>query len=188
MSETEKKKKQAPKPDAPKADGKDRKDVKDEKPAPQPDAQKLEEQVEQLTLQLKEETERVLRISAEYDNFKKRTAKEKEELYELSLSAVLTGLLPVFDNLERARLCKDYDTLKSGVEMILNSFSQALTNLHVTEIEALGKEFDPACHEAVLTEVREDYEPNTVCEVLQKGYRIKDRVLRHAMVKVASKE
>lgn len=181
MSETEKKKKTS-------------KEKTDEKPesaasAPEESEETVSlEAYEAIKRQLKEETERVLRISAEYDNYKKRTAKEKEELYELSLSAALGGLLPVFDNLERARLCTDYETLKGGVEMILDSFSQALETLRVTEIDALGKPFDPVYHEAVLTEARDDCEPNTVCEVLQKGYRIGERVLRHAMVKVAAEE
>ena len=181
MSETEKKKKQPVKKDpAPK-------EPKEEKPEENA-AEELEQKIAELKAQLKDETERVLRISAEYDNFKKRTAKEKEELYELSLNTVFSALLPVFDNLERARVCKDYETLHAGVEMILNSFSQALEGLRVTEIEAEGKEFDPAYHEAVLMEARSDVEANTVIEVLQKGYKIGDRVLRHAMVKVATKE
>lgn len=139
----------------------------------------------ELAAALAEAQEHILRIHAEYENFKKRTQREKADLYSAAAAEVLTKLLPVFDNLERAGTCTDFDTLKQGVDMILQAFHASLSACGVTEIEALGKEFDPNLHNAVLQEEREDFEPNTVCDVLQKGYLVGERLLRPAMVKVA---
>lgn len=145
-----------------------------------------QKELEAAQRELAEEKERFLRLAAEYDNYKKRTAKEKEELYLAAASGVLQKLLPVFDNLERAESCKDYSSLRDGVKLILDSFHSALNACGVKEIEALGAPFDPALHEAVSQEKRDDCPENSVCEVLQKGYLAGDRVLRHAMVKVAN--
>ncbi len=143
------------------------------------------EEQEKLAAELKEAQEHILRIHAEFENFKKRTAREKGELYSAAAAEVLTRLLPVFDNLERAGTCTDFDSLKQGVDMILNSFHMSLEACGVKEVEALGVEFDPNLHNAVLQEAREDFASNTVCEVLQKGYLLGERLLRPAMVKVA---
>ncbi len=143
------------------------------------------EEVNEVEQALAEAQERILRISAEYDNYKKRTAREKDELYAAAAADVLTKLLPVFDNLERAGACTDFESLKAGVEMILNSFHASLAACGVEEIDAIGQEFDPNLHNAVLQEEREDLEENTVCDVLQKGYRMGEKLLRPSMVKVA---
>lgn len=140
---------------------------------------------EKLAADLSEAQEHILRIHAEYENFKRRTQREKEELYSAAAGEVLTRLLPVFDNLERAETCTDFDSLKQGVDMILSSFYASLEACGIREIEALGKEFDPNLHNAVLQEESEEYEENTVSQVLQKGYILGERVLRPAMVKVA---
>lgn len=144
-----------------------------------------QDEAARLEAELSEAREHILRVHAEYENYKKRTAREKEELYALAAADVFAKLFGVFDNLERAYACTDFESLKGGVDMILDSFHASLEACGVREIEALGQEFDPALHNAVLMEEREDYESNTVCEVLQKGYVLGERLLRPAMVKVA---
>ncbi|MBQ2730743.1 MAG: nucleotide exchange factor GrpE [Clostridia bacterium] len=145
----------------------------------------VNEEVETLQTELAEAQEHILRIHAEFENFKKRTAREKSELYSAAACEVITRLLPVFDNLERAGACTDFESLKQGVDMILQSFYSSVEACGVKEIAALGEPFDPNLHNAVLQEEREDFESNTVCEVLQKGYTLGERLLRPSMVKVA---
>ncbi|MBR6530389.1 MAG: nucleotide exchange factor GrpE [Clostridia bacterium] len=139
----------------------------------------------ELEAKLAEAQEHILRIHAEFENYKKRTVREKGELYSAAAAEVITKLLPVFDNLERAGACTDFESLKQGVDMILASFHSCLESCGVKEVEALGKEFDPNLHNAVLQEEGTEYEPNTVCDVLQKGYILGERLVRPAMVKVA---
>lgn len=130
--------------------------------------------------------DRYLRMAAEYDNFKKRTQKEKEELSILSKNELLKQLLPVFDNIERASDIKNSDMLSEGLALILKSFKQVLDKNGIKEIDILGKEFDPILCEA-LAHVDDDDKPeNTVCEILQKGYVYGDKVIRHALVKVVN--
>ncbi len=140
---------------------------------------------EKLAAELSEAREHILRVHAEFENFKKRTAKEKGELYSVAVCEVITRFLPVFDNLERAGACTDFESLKQGVDMILNSFRASLEACGVKEIEALGQEFDPNLHNAVLQEETDEFESNTVSAVLQKGYTLGERLVRPAMVKVA---
>ena len=142
-------------------------------------------ETEKLASALAEAEEHILRVHAEFENFKKRTAKEKGELYAAATAEVITRLLPVFDNLERAGACTDFESLKQGVDMILASFHTSLEACGVREIEALGCEFDPALHNAVLQEETDEFESNTVSAVLQKGYTLGERLVRPAMVKVA---
>ena len=146
----------------------------------------LQNEIEDLKKQLSEATDRHLRVAAEYDNFKRRTQKEKEELYAAAKSDVINTLLPVIDNLERADQCKDFDQLSEGVRMVLDQFVSSLEKLGVTEIEALDKPFDPNLHNAVLHEEQEGGPENTVVAVLQKGYVAGERVIRHALVKVVN--
>ena len=130
--------------------------------------------------------ESLLRVSAEYDNFRKRTVKEKEALYADGFAAALTAVLPVIDNLERAVAFSDGDGLKKGLEQVMKQLADVLAKENVTVIDPLLKPFDPALHNAVMHEENDGYDENTVTEVLLKGYRIGDRVIRHAMVKVAN--
>lgn len=146
---------------------------------------KLEKEVETLSGELAELKDSHLRLAAEYDNFKKRTAREKDELYFAAKCDVLKRLLPVFDNLERASGAKG-DALEEGVRMILQSFKETLAGIDVQEIEAEGKPFDPALCEAVFHEDDPEKGENEVTQVLQKGYICGDKVIRHAMVKVAN--
>ncbi len=139
---------------------------------------------------LAEANEKFLRVCAEYDNFRKRSAKEREGIYADSCAEVLTQILPILDNLERAAQYNTAEVAESavgkGLEMVLKSFSETLAKLGVTEIEALGKPFDPNLHNAVMHVDDEQYGECEVVEVLMKGYIKGDRVLRYAMVKVAN--
>lgn len=130
--------------------------------------------------------DRLLRISAEYDNFRKRTAKEKEGIYTEACFDVLKEILPVVDNLERALVAEgNLEDLKKGVEMTYKGVTNAFEKLGVQEIDASG-EFDPNLHQAVMHIQDENLGTNVVAEVFQKGYQKGDKVLRYTMVKVAN--
>jgi len=130
--------------------------------------------------------DRYLRLAAEYDNFRKRSAKERDMVFSDAKAEAVCAMLPVYDNLERALSQPTQDTgYYKGIEMIMQQLNDILHKLGVTEIEALGKPFDPEVHFAVSMVEGNGKEEGTVCEVLQKGFRLGDRVLRHAMVTVA---
>lgn len=128
----------------------------------------------------------LLRISAEYDNFRKRTAKEKEAIYNDAYAAAVSAMLPFIDNLERAMLYPDGDGLKSGLELVMKQLAVIFENEKVEVIDPVLKEFDPNFHNAVMHIDDDSFDDNIVCEVLLKGYKYKDKVIRHAMVKVAN--
>ena len=131
--------------------------------------------------------DKYLRICAEYDNFRKRSQKEKDSLYGDIRSNVITDFLPVYDNLERALAAHTEDeAYAKGVEMIMNQFNKTLEKLGVEEIPALGETFDPTVHNAVMHTDDETKGENEVVEVFQKGFRIGDKIIRFAMVKVAN--
>lgn len=144
-----------------------------------------EDKIKELEQTLSETKDHLLRTLAEYDNFKKRTAREKEEIYFLSKSDMIRKLLPVFDNFDRAQKFSDAEDYKKGVDMIIGQFFDVLKEMDVKEIAAVGDEFDPNFHEAVFREEKEDTPENTITEVLQKGYAVGEKVIRHAMVKVS---
>ena len=163
-------------------------------------AEEVEETVEE-TLEETEETvesageeneeykdlyDKYLRLLAEFENYKKRTQKEKEDIYSLAKTDVVTKLLPVIDNFDRAEKVIENEAVAEGVKLIHKQFDDFLAKLGVEEIPALGCEFDPNLHSAVFHEDVEGEPENTVSEVLQKGYRLGDRVIRHAMVKVVN--
>lgn len=130
--------------------------------------------------------DRLSRMTAEYDNFRKRTAKEKEGIYTDACEDVLKGILPVLDNLERAISVEgSIEDLKKGIEMTIKQFNNALEGLNVEEISTEG-EFDPHVHNAVMHIDDEQYGKNQVVEVFQKGYKRGDKVLRYSVVKVAN--
>lgn len=135
---------------------------------------------------LDEANDKYLHMMAEYDNFRKRTAKEREGLYADAYADLLVKILPVLDNLERAAQYSDAATVAQGVTMTLKSFTEVLTGLGIAEIEAQGKPFDPNLHNAVMHVEDDQYGESEVIEVLQKGYIRSGKVLRHAMVKVAN--
>ncbi len=142
--------------------------------------------IDEIESALEETKDKYLRLMAEYDNYRKRTAKEKTETYNNAVSDSVTEILPVIDTFEMALKteCSD-ESFKTGVEKIYNMFRKSLEKLGVTEIEALGKEFDPNLHNAIKQVEETDYAENYVCEVFQKGYRLGKKVIRHSMVAVA---
>ena len=146
------------------------------------------EKMEAVAQQLSEQQDKFLRLAAEYDNYRKRTAKEKENIYADAKIETLTAMLPVYDNLERAlaQFGDDDSPHKKGVEMIFTQFKESLTKLGVTTIEAVGQPFDPEKHNAVMHVEDESAGENTVVEILQQGFLLGDKVLRFAMVKVAN--
>ena len=141
---------------------------------------------EKLKKELAETSDKYLRMLAEYDNFRRRTQKEKEGIYADAYESALSAVLPVADNLERAALCTDGESLSDGVKMIIKQFSEALGKLGVEAYGARGDALDPVVHNAVMQIEDEELGENTVAEVLQKGYKKGDRILRHAVVKVAN--
>ena len=131
--------------------------------------------------------DKYLRLAAEYDNYRKRTAKEKESVYSDAKADTIKPFLAVYDNLERGIAQYDEDDVhRQGLELILRQFTEALTKLGVTEIESQGVPFDPEKHNAVMHVEDESVGENTVVEVFQKGFALGDKVLRFAMVKVAN--
>lgn len=147
------------------------------------------EKAELAAKQLASVTDQFTRLTAEYDNYRKRTAKEKEGIYANAKIDTIKGMLPVYDNLERGLAqfdAEDDDPHKKGLEMIFNQYKEALTKLGVTPIDCVGKEFDPERHNAVMHIEDESCGENTVVEVLQQGFMLGDKVLRFAIVKVAN--
>ena len=135
---------------------------------------------------LEEQNDKYLRLAAEYDNFRRRTAQERDRIYDDAYAEALAALFPVVDNLERAAQYSDGESVAKGVAMILKSVEDTLAKLGVSEIEALGKPFDPNLHNAVLHVEDDTKGESEVVEVLQKGYQKGERILRYAMVKVAN--
>lgn len=135
--------------------------------------------------EIKELNDKLLRQFAEFDNFKKRTAREKLELAEFTKAGCFTEILSVVDNFERALDCESKDEgFKKGMEMILSQLKAALQKQGVIEIEAEGKPFDPTFHNAINQVADETKTSGDVHSVLQKGYMLGERVIRHAMVAV----
>lgn len=152
-----------------------------------PDAASLQAQLDAAKAAQASAEDRLIRLAAEYDNFRKRTAKEKEGIWNDASAAAVTALLPVFDNLERALKQQTADAAyKRGVEMTMTGLRDALTKLGVEEIPAQGETFDPNLHNAVMHCEDENAEENTIVEVFQQGFRLGEKVLRFAMVKVAN--
>lgn len=136
-------------------------------------------------LQLKD---KYLRTLAEYENFRKRSEKEKTQMFELGAKSIIEAMLPVVDNFERALSHvqeeeKDSPFVK-GIEGIYKQIQKMFSDCNIQEIEALGKKFDPALHNAVMTEEEGDAEEDTITQDLQKGYTYRGNVVRHSMVKV----
>lgn len=145
------------------------------------------DEILKLKQELDETTDRYKRIMAEFDNFKKRSAKERELLYNSLVADIVISLLPILDNLEKAVSIKTEDeSYKQGVSMVLKQFTDTLKNLGVEEIETVGQTFNPEYHEAVSSIQDENLGEKEIKEELRKGYKIKDKVIRHSMVVVAN--
>lgn len=130
------------------------------------------------------------RVMADFDNYRKRTVKEKDALYGIISSEIITEFLPVIDNLEKSLQTKAEDEAskawKNGVELIHRQFSEVLNKLGAEEIKTVGEEFNPNFHDAVMHVEDENVGDNIIVEELRKGYKLKDRIIRHSMVKVAN--
>ncbi|WP_072832305.1 nucleotide exchange factor GrpE [Clostridium collagenovorans] len=146
----------------------------------------LEEEVKLLNNKLETAGDRFIKLSAEYDNFRKRTNKEKENIYTDACADVLKEFLPVLDNLERSvAVGGDIEDFKTGIEMVIRGFKDSLVKLNVEEVESEG-EFDPNLHNAVMHIEDSSLGANQIVEVFLKGYKRGDKVLRYSMVKVAN--
>lgn len=130
---------------------------------------------------------RLLRMQADFENFKRRVRQEKEEFYKYASESLMLQLLPVVDNFERALAAggDDGKNLLTGIQMIERQLKEVLQKEGLQAIETVGQEFDPNLHDAVMQVESDEYSANTCVEELQKGYRLKDKVIRPAMVKVA---
>ena len=146
-----------------------------------------EDPVAVLEAELKEKSDRILRLQADFENFRRRTAKEKEELTAVITQNMLTDLLPLLDNFERAMMVEqtDIEAFQKGMEMIFTQLREVMEKHGLEKIEAEGQVFDPNLHQAVMRVEIPDVEDGMITQVLQQGYRAKGRVIRPSMVQVA---
>ena len=150
--------------------------------------EELEKKIHKLEEALSKQKDQFLRTAAEYDNYRKRSEREKAAVYADATAAAILEILPVEDNLERALAQKEcsVEDLRKGVEMVQAQMKSCLEKLGVSEMGAEGESFDPAIHNAVMHIEDENLGENVIVQVLQKGYKIGEKVVRHAMVQVAN--
>lgn len=156
--------------------------------AMQEEIEALKGQVEKLTGDLQEKKDRLLRLQADFDNFRRRSAKEREEISAVVTQNFCKDMLPLLDNFERAMAAetKDVEAFQKGVKMIFTQFQEVLKKNGLEQIEAVGQKFDPNFHQAVMRVEDPEKEDDTVAQELQKGYMVKGRVIRPSMVQVVS--
>ena len=157
----------------------------DEEPAKEA-APAEKSEAELLNEKLSEANDKYLRMLAEYDNYRRRSQKERENIYADVRADTVKKLLPVYDNLLRAAEQEPTEDARKGMEAILTQFKTILAGLGVTEIEAVGKKFDPALHEALLHIEDEKYGEGEIVLELEKGFKLGDRVIRFSKVQVAN--
>ena len=164
---------------------------KEEAPDTEPEKEEAADEIEEANKRAydaekkcAETNDKYLRIMAEYDNFRKRTVKERDGLYAEAYSDAVKQLLPVIDNIERSVTFVSDEETRKGLNMIITQMTEALNKMGVTVIET--KEFDPNVHNAVMHVDDEAYGEGEIVEVFQKGYKYKDKIIRYAMVKVAN--
>lgn len=159
------------------------------------DVKKLRAEIDELKKSLDAEkkradeaTDKYMRVAAEYDNFRKRSQKEKEAVYGDAASDTIQGILPILDNLQYAQKYQNGDLEKfaEGVGLILGKASETLEKMNIRQFGAVGEQFNPEIHNAILHTEDESFGENEIVEVLQRGYMYGDRVIRYAMVKVAN--
>lgn len=149
--------------------------------------EKLQAKIEEQKEEIDEKDDRIKRLMAEFENFKKRSDKERLGMYNSVMGDVVMKLLPVLDNLEKAVAAESKDEqYKNGIEMVEKQFQDVLKANGVKEIESIGKPFDPSLHEAVSLVEDSNLGPKTIKEEYRKGYTIGDKVLRHSLVVVAN--
>ena len=146
----------------------------------------VEEPAAEETNESNEAMEKYLRLAAEFDNYKRRTQKEKEGTYDLAVGNTVNDIIPILDTLEISMKNEtgNVEDYRKGIELVIKKFNDTLSKLGVTPIEAVGKPFDPQFHNAVMNSEDGEGESGTVLDEFQKGYMLKDKVIRHSMVKV----
>lgn len=169
------------------------KDKEEKKPPeaeapPEPEVQELDAELEKLRTELDEQKQQYLRVLAEYDNFRKRTAAEKTAIYNNAVSDTVQAILPIADNIGLALNQENAsaEDMRKGVEMIESQIETAFEKLGITPIGEVGEDFNPNLHNAVAHVEDEELRENVISAVFQKGYTLGDRVVRHAMVQVAN--
>jgi len=148
----------------------------------------LRQALAEQTTRAEEYFDRLARLQADYENFRRRTRQEKEDFYKYASEKLISALLPVLDNFERALTAdqgSSVESYKSGVQMIFRQLQEALAAEGLAPVPAVGEQFDPQKHEAALRDESGEHPDNTVLEELRRGYYLKDKVIRPAMVKVA---
>lgn len=174
------------------AKGKNNKDISEEIPINETVEEKTELEiiVEQLLKENEALTDGFKRLAAEFDNFRKRTIREKDDIYKNATASLIEAFLPVIDNMEMAKKSVENNDekadLKKGIELVYRQFREVLDKLDIDEIESLGEDFNPEYHNAIMHVLDEAYGENEIVEVLKKGYIFKDKVIRHSIVKVAN--
>ena len=146
-------------------------------------SKKAEKEIEALKAELAETNDKYLRLAAEYDNYRKRTAKEKTDAYNDAYSDAIKAILPLADSLDKAL---EFSPDDDGIKALHKQFTDILAKIGITVIESDGKEFDPNLHNAIMHDEDEAMGENIVSQTFQKGYMLKDKVIRHAMVKVVN--
>lgn len=161
--------------------------VKEEKNQKADEIIELKKQIESQKVQIDETEDRLKRVAAEFDNYKKRNTKERDGMYNSLVADIISNFLPVIDNLEKAVATETKDEeYKKGIELVLKQFKDVLTARGIVEIEAIGNTFDPEFHEAVSSVQDETKGEKEIVQEYRKGYKIGDRVIRHSMVVVAN--
>ena len=146
----------------------------------------LEKEIQKLKDEANAINDKYLRLLAEFDNYKRRTQKEKEGTYDLAVGNTVNDIIPILDTLEISMKNEtgNVEDYRKGIELVIKKFNDTLSKLGVTPIEAVGKPFDPEFHNAVMNSEEGEGESGTVLDEFQKGYMLKDKVIRHSMVKV----
>lgn len=163
----------------------DDEEIKQEENETENKVEVLDVDIQKLKDDLDNTTDRLKRLMAEFDNYKKRSAKERDQLYNSLVADIITAFLPVMDNLEKAIVTNTEDTnYKQGMELVAKQFKEVLNRFGVQEIETTGKIFDPSLHEAVSSVQDETKQSQEIVQEFRKGYKLGDKVIRHAMVVV----
>ena len=170
--------------ETPVAEAKTEKNDKKKQKKQEAELAELQKKLEDSEEAVKAAEDKYMRMMAEYDNFRKRSAKEREGVYADAYADCIANILPILDNLERASKSDNLEAVKKGLEMTAKAFDDALSKMGISEIET--KTFDPNLHNAVMHVEDEAFGESEIVEVFQKGYAKGDKVLRYAMVKVAN--
>lgn len=170
-----------------KAEKKEKKEKKEDK---KEDKKEEKSEVAKESEELAKAKDRFVRLAADFDNYKKRAAAEKTALRGVVVADTVQMMLPILDNLERAveAAAEESSPLKDGVVMVLNQAKTSFENFGITSFGERGEKFDPEIHNAIMTCQDDELEPDTIAKVLQKGYKINDRIIRHALVQVVSEQ